>query len=241
MLRRHVRCRQPKSFRVARTPREHRLSELRSAKRAARGFIGGVLQLRFFLSALFSPSSDDSVSARMQSTTPTLVGQDEEDSQRRLSMKSLSGPPSPTNSTGKDVEKGESSQYYAGNVVKFDEGDPEDPLNFSAVRKWLIVANVGMTTFGTSRRSAPAVSRLLTLPRIAGSAIAFGSSIYTGGFAPMREYFQCSSLTLTLGLSLYVRSTFPFFTRNRSLCPPEIRNQCHSVPSLLAKLTSRFA
>lgn len=94
---------------------------------------------------------------QVHSATPTLVGHRDDDS-LSTSMKSLqSGPSTPTSSSaGNDVEKGELAHQYAGlgterdpYVVKFSEGDAENPLNFKASRKWWIVVNVGMTTLCT--------------------------------------------------------------------------------------------
>ncbi|BGP18472.1 hypothetical protein JCM10213v2_006538 [Rhodosporidiobolus nylandii] len=55
--------------------------------------------------------------------------------------------------TGKDVEKGgkgnkelEGIDQKKIHLVRFEEGDPENPLNWPAPRKWLITVNIGLAT-----------------------------------------------------------------------------------------------
>ncbi|KAG2140197.1 MFS general substrate transporter [Suillus clintonianus] len=67
-------------------------------------------------------------------------------------------------------------------LVKFDEGDPRDPQNFSYVRKWAI-----------------------TLTCCVFAAIAASSaSSYSISYESMMQDLNCTQLQATLGLSLYV-------------------------------------
>lgn len=67
-------------------------------------------------------------------------------------------------------------------IVTFLEGDTGNPYNFSTRKKWIILSVVSMLTL----------------------CIAFGSSVYAGGIFAMERYFDASTESLTLGLSLYV-------------------------------------
>ncbi|BGP30492.1 hypothetical protein JCM10296v2_002247 [Rhodotorula toruloides] len=67
-------------------------------------------------------------------------------------------------------------------IVKWLDGEEENPQNWSGTKKWLITANAAVSTL----------------------CIAFGSSIYAGGLADFLIYFKTSVTIVTLGLSLYV-------------------------------------
>ncbi|GAA5867304.1 hypothetical protein JCM1840_005020 [Sporobolomyces johnsonii] len=87
------------------------------------------------------------------------------------------------------AEEGQAQPVYAGEgttekpfILKFEEGDPENPQNWSPAKKWAITANVAVSTL----------------------CVAFGSSIYAGGLSDLLVYFDTSQEVITLGLSLYV-------------------------------------
>lgn len=89
-----------------------------------------------------------------------------------------SGQSTPVNGTTECYEgQGTASSPY---IVHFLEGDVTNPLEFSERKKWTILVIVS----------------LLTL------CVAFGSSVYAGGISAMERYFEASTETLTLGLSL---------------------------------------
>lgn len=67
-------------------------------------------------------------------------------------------------------------------VVKWLEGERENPLQWRNWKKWSIVGVVAMSTL----------------------CMAAGSSLYAGGIAQIIGYFKVSEITATAGLSLYV-------------------------------------
>ncbi|KAG2159177.1 major facilitator superfamily domain-containing protein [Suillus bovinus] len=73
------------------------------------------------------------------------------------------------------------TKVYAGQI-KFDEGDPRDPQNFSYLRKWAIT---------------------LTCCVFAGITAASASS-YSISYESMMRDLDCTQLQATVGLSLYV-------------------------------------
>lgn len=98
--------------------------------------------------------------------------------------------------SGTDAEEGRPNFAGAGTatdpfVVRWLEGEKENPLEWSPLRRWLIVLNVSMGTlcelrWGDGRSGADG----LTFSRLTG--VAFGSSVYAGGIAPMVRYFGVS-------------------------------------------------
>ncbi|KAH8926864.1 MFS general substrate transporter [Atractiella rhizophila] len=77
----------------------------------------------------------------------------------------------------KDVEKG--TEY---NVVSWEEGDPENPRNWSQARKFWTLAVVSNLCFG----------------------VAFGSAIITGDLGGMAAHFHVSSEVINLTVALFV-------------------------------------
>ncbi|GAA5932784.1 hypothetical protein JCM1841_006402 [Sporobolomyces salmonicolor] len=103
--------------------------------------------------------------------------------------KAAQAPVSALPAASSSAEKGQAQPFYAGEgtaekpyIVKFEEGDPENPQNWSPAKKWAITANVAVSTL----------------------CVAFGSSIYAGGLGDLLVYFKTSQEVITLGLSLYV-------------------------------------
>ncbi|GAA5946169.1 hypothetical protein JCM3765_000142 [Sporobolomyces pararoseus] len=102
----------------------------------------------------------------------------------------LAGNPEPTEKTfHSDPEKGFAHPVYKGEgteaspyIVTWQENDPENPLNFSPVKKWLITLNAAFATL----------------------CVAFASSVYSGGIRQMIVFFGKDIEVLTLGISLFV-------------------------------------
>lgn len=67
-------------------------------------------------------------------------------------------------------------------VVEFGVGDPRNPMNFSAARKWMITSVVTLSVF----------------------AVTLTSSAYSGSADQIREEFNSSREVFALGISLYV-------------------------------------
>ncbi|KAF2215055.1 hypothetical protein CERZMDRAFT_105385 [Cercospora zeae-maydis SCOH1-5] len=67
-------------------------------------------------------------------------------------------------------------------VVVWIDNDPRDPMGYSDGKKWGLTAVVALVTL----------------------AVAFISSAYSGGIAPIIREFGCSQIVATLGVSLYV-------------------------------------
>ncbi|KZT30282.1 MFS general substrate transporter [Neolentinus lepideus HHB14362 ss-1] len=67
-------------------------------------------------------------------------------------------------------------------VLDWEENDARNPQNFSAKRKWFIVAVVAMATF----------------------AVGFSSSAYSGAISEIEGKFHYKEVVITLGISLFV-------------------------------------
>lgn len=67
-------------------------------------------------------------------------------------------------------------------VVDWDPADPQDPYNWSNLRKWLVTSCVSLSTF----------------------AVSFGSSSYSGGLKYTVRNLHVSDESAVLGISLYV-------------------------------------
>ncbi|GAA5921435.1 hypothetical protein JCM3775_003047 [Rhodotorula graminis] len=87
------------------------------------------------------------------------------------------------------AEKGRAASPYDGEgteaspkIVKWLDGEIENPQNWAPTKKWLITANSAISTL----------------------CIAFGSSVYSGGLGQLLAYFQVKLVVITLGLSLFV-------------------------------------
>ncbi|KAI0262883.1 major facilitator superfamily domain-containing protein [Gloeopeniophorella convolvens] len=83
----------------------------------------------------------------------------------------------------------EKTQPYPGKgtwdepfVVSWQDGDPDNPYNWSFKRKWVIVAQQSLSTF----------------------TVSFASSAYSGGMAFMRKDIPMSETVSVIGISLYV-------------------------------------
>ncbi|GAA5868957.1 hypothetical protein JCM16303_000319 [Sporobolomyces ruberrimus] len=105
----------------------------------------------------------------------------------------LAGGPEPTEKHPKgslaDAEKGFGQPTYKGEgteaspyIVTWHDNDPENPLNFTSLKKWLITLNAAFATL----------------------CVAFASSVYSGGIRQMMGYFDRDIEVLTLGISLFV-------------------------------------
>ncbi|GAA5909642.1 MFS transporter [Sporobolomyces salmoneus] len=88
-----------------------------------------------------------------------------------------------------DPEKGFTQTLYKGEgteaspyIVTWQENDPENPLNFSSFKKWMITLNAAFATL----------------------CVAFASSVYSGGIRQMMVFFGKDLEVLTLGISLFV-------------------------------------
>lgn len=67
-------------------------------------------------------------------------------------------------------------------VVFWIDNDPRNPMNYSSAKRWALVGVVSTSTL----------------------AVAFTSSMYSGGAESVIAEFRCSSELFTLGLSLFV-------------------------------------
>ncbi|GAA5841535.1 hypothetical protein JCM3766R1_003979 [Sporobolomyces carnicolor] len=106
----------------------------------------------------------------------------------------LAGAPEPSDKMPKtsslsDPEKGFTQPTYKGEgteaspyIVTWQENDPENPMNFSSTKKWLITLNAAFATL----------------------CVAFASSVYSGGIRQMIVFFGQDIEVLTLGISLFV-------------------------------------
>jgi len=85
----------------------------------------------------------------------------------------------PTNTLGHpiDPEKGRDT-----NVIHFEEGDPENPQNWSHAKKFFVTFEICLLTF----------------------AVYIGSAIYTPGLEGVMMQFGVSQVAATLGLTLFV-------------------------------------
>jgi hypothetical protein len=67
-------------------------------------------------------------------------------------------------------------------AVDFIPHDPRNPMLFGGLKRWSITALLGLATL----------------------AVSFSSSVYSGGVEEIIEYFQCTQVEATLGVSLFV-------------------------------------
>lgn len=84
-----------------------------------------------------------------------------------------------------DLEKGplEPIEPQTSNLVEFDgPHDPGNPKNWSARRRWGITVSMGLMVF----------------------TVTFASSIFSVNIGVVKEKFQVSEVTATLGVSLFV-------------------------------------
>lgn len=98
--------------------------------------------------------------------------------------KSTEDLPNPNESTV-DLEKGplEPIDPQTTNLVEFDgPRDPGNPKNWSTRRRWAITTSMGLMVF----------------------TVTFASSIFSVNIGVVREKFDVSEVTATLGVSLFV-------------------------------------
>ena len=88
-------------------------------------------------------------------------------------------PPSGDNETPTTELAAEQEKRFE---VKWDIGDPDDPRNFSTVRKWLVVLVVSSTTV----------------------CVCVASSLYASTYDQITAEFACSRIVATLGLSFFI-------------------------------------
>ncbi|GAA5934000.1 MFS transporter [Sporobolomyces koalae] len=102
----------------------------------------------------------------------------------------LAGAPEPSNKHKMaDPEKGLAEPTYKGHgteaspfIVTWQENDPENPMNWTPLKKWLITINAAFATL----------------------CVAFASSVYSGGIRQFVVFFGKDIEVLTLGISLFV-------------------------------------
>ena len=87
-------------------------------------------------------------------------------------------------------------------VVRWAEGDPGNPLFWSASKKWPIVAIVATEALCKYLKMVQ-VERWSSL-RLTSVGTTFASSVFTGGLREMAGFFRVGPTVITLGLSLYL-------------------------------------
>ena len=88
----------------------------------------------------------------------------------------------------RDIEKGppepeQSQEHGRRQLVEFDgPNDPDNPKNWGTKKRWLITVSMGMLVF----------------------TVTFSSSIFSVNIGVVQEKFDCSGVTATLGVTLFV-------------------------------------
>lgn len=134
-----------------------------------------------------------------------------------------------------DAEKLSNTRTYIGSgtpedpyVVDWDLDDPEDPYNWPNLQRWIITAQVFISTFVPFFFFIP----LTLLYKLALSTwtVSFGSSSYSGSIQATMRDLNISYDVAILGISLYVLGFAlgcVYLTREKNYCSPDAHQTAH--------------